>query len=61
MDRKISLKNINTQSNKNIDFFLMEIVVFFQGIKITDMKYKFNFKLLSKDKNARLGKLETAH
>ena len=39
----------------------MEIVVFFQKIIITDMTNKFNFKLLSKDKNARLGKLETAH
>ena len=39
----------------------MEIVVFFQEIIITDMINKFNFKLLSKDKNARLGKLETAH
>ena len=39
----------------------MEIVVFFQEIIIIDMINTFNFKLLSKDKNARLGKLETAH
>ena len=49
------------QLNKNIDFFLMGIVVFFQEIIISNMNNKFNFKLISKDKNARLGKLETAH
>ena len=38
----------------------MEIVVFFQR-KIKNMKNKFNFKLISQDKNARLGKLTTAH
>ena len=38
----------------------MEIVVFFQG-KIKNMKNNFNFKLISQDKNARLGKLTTAH
>ena len=38
----------------------MEIVVFFQR-KIKNMKNKFNFKLISQDKGARLGKLTTAH
>ena len=38
----------------------MEIVVSFQR-KIKNMKNKFNFKLISQDKNARLGKLTTAH
>ena len=38
----------------------MEIVVFFQR-KIKNMKNNFNFKLISQDKNARLGKLTTAH
>ena len=38
----------------------MEIVVFFQR-KMKNMKNKFNFKLISQDKNARLGKLTTAH
>lgn len=38
----------------------MEIVVFFRG-KIKNMKNNFNFKLISQDKNARLGKLNTAH
>ena len=38
----------------------MEIVVFFRR-KIKNMKNNFNFKLISQDKNARLGKLNTAH
>ena len=38
----------------------MEIVVFFQR-KMKNMKNKFNFKLISQDKGARLGKLTTAH
>ena len=38
----------------------MEIVVFFRR-KIKNMKNNFNFKLISQDKNARLGKLTTAH
>ena len=38
----------------------MEIVVFFLR-KIKNMKNNFNFKLISQDKNARLGKLNTAH
>ena len=38
----------------------MEIVVFFQR-KMENMKNKFNFKLISQDKGARLGKLTTAH
>ena len=38
----------------------MGIVVFFQR-KMKNMKNKFNFKLISQDKNARLGKLTTAH
>ena len=38
----------------------MEIVVSFQR-KIKNMKNKFNFKLISQDKGARLGKLTTAH
>ena len=38
----------------------MEIVVFFQR-KMKNMKNKFNFKLISQDKDARLGKLTTAH
>ena len=38
----------------------MEIVVFFRR-KIKNMKNNFNFKLISQDKNARLGKLKTAH
>jgi len=33
---------------------------FFKG-KLKNMKNKFNFKLISQDKNARLGKLTTAH
>ena len=38
----------------------MGIVVFFRR-KIKNMKNNFNFKLISQDKNARLGKLTTAH
>ena len=38
----------------------MEIVVFFRR-KIKNMKNNFNFKLISQDKNARLGRLNTAH
>jgi queuine tRNA-ribosyltransferase len=38
----------------------MVIVVFFPR-KIKMMNGKFNFKLISQDKNARLGKLTTAH
>ena len=38
----------------------MEIVVFFRR-KIKNMKNNFNFKLILQDKNARLGKLTTAH
>ena len=38
----------------------MEIVVFFRR-KIKNMKNNFNFKLISQDKNARLGELSTAH
>ena len=38
----------------------MEIVVFFRR-KIKNMKNNFNFQLISQDKNARLGKLTTAH
>jgi queuine tRNA-ribosyltransferase len=38
----------------------MGIVVFFQR-KMKNMKNKFNFKLISQDKGARLGKLTTAH
>ena len=38
----------------------MEIVVFFRR-KIKNMTNNFNFKLISQDKNARLGKLTTAH
>ena len=38
----------------------MEIVVFFRR-KIKNMKNNFNFKLISQGKNARLGKLNTAH
>ena len=38
----------------------MEIVVFFRR-KIKNMKNNFNFTLISQDKNARLGKLNTAH
>ena len=38
----------------------MEIVVFFQR-KMKNMKNKFNFKLISQDKGARLGKLTTAN
>ena len=38
----------------------MGIVVFFRR-KIKNMKNNFNFKLISQDKNARLGKLNTAH
>jgi len=38
----------------------MEIVAFFRR-KIKNMKNNFNFKLISQDKNARLGKLNTAH
>ena len=38
----------------------MEIVVFFRR-KIKNMKNNFNFKLISQDKNTRLGKLNTAH
>ena len=38
----------------------MEIVVFFRR-KIKNMKNNFSFKLISQDKNARLGKLTTAH
>ena len=38
----------------------MEIVVFFRR-KIKNMKNNCNFKLISQDKNARLGKLTTAH
>ena len=39
----------------------MEIVVFSQEIIMTKLDNQFNFKLISKDKNARLGKLKTAH
>ena len=39
----------------------MEIVVFFQRKIKKNMKNKFNFKLISQDKGARLGKLTTAH
>ena len=38
----------------------MEIVVFFRR-KIKNMTNNFNFQLISQDKNARLGKLTTAH
>ena len=38
----------------------MEIVVFFRR-KIINMKNNFKFTLISQDKNARLGKLNTAH
>ena len=38
----------------------MEIVVFFRR-KIKNMTNNFNFKLISQDKNARLGRLTTAH
>ena len=39
----------------------METVVFSQEIIMTKLDNQFNFKLISKDKNARLGKLKTAH
>ena len=49
------------QSHKNTDFFLMGTVVFSQEKIMTKPDNQFNFKLISKDKNARLGKLKTAH
>ena len=39
----------------------MEIVVFFQERVEINLNNTFGYKLISKDKNARLGKLFTAH
>ena len=46
---------------KKYRFFLMAIVVFSQERIINNLSNYFNYKLISKDKDARLGKLFTAH
>jgi len=61
MDKKKYFEVISTLLEKNIDFFLMEIVVFFQERVEINLNNTFGYKLISKDKNARLGKLFTAH
>src|SRR5210317_58178 len=61
MDKKKYFEVISTLLEKNIDFFLMEIVVFFQERVEINLNNTFSYKLISKDKNARLGKLFTAH